>query len=225
MNTESNQDMVTDSQEDLQSQETKATKTFSQEELDKIVADRVARERSKYEKKFAGVDLDHYQRLAQEAEQRQLEEQKKRGEFESILKQTVEKKDSVIQSLQTELQTIKIDGQLVDIASRNRAVNPQQVVRLLKDQVRLGETGEVEVIGQNGAPRYTDSGDLYSITDLVSDFLKENPHFVQAAPAGSGARPSAQGKSKSEIDISKLDMKNPEHRKAYAEYRRANGIA
>jgi hypothetical protein len=27
------------------------------------------------------------------------------------------------------------------------------------------------------------------------------------------------------IDISKLDMKNPEHRRVYAEYRKANGIA
>jgi hypothetical protein len=225
MNTDENLDMATDSQDDLQNQDSKATKTFTQEDLDKIVADRVARERSKYEKKFAGVDLDHYQRLAQEAEQRQLEEQKKRGEFETILKTTVEKKDSVIKQLQSELQTIKIDGQLVDIASRNRAVNPQQVVRLLKDQVRLGETGEVEVVGSNGQLRYTDSGDPYSITDLVGDFLKENPHFVQAAPSGSGARPSAHGKSKAELDISKLDMKNPEHRKVYAEYRKANGIA
>jgi N-methylhydantoinase B/oxoprolinase/acetone carboxylase alpha subunit len=60
---------------------------------------------------------------------------------------------------------------------------------------------------------------------LVTDFLKENPHFVQAAPAGSGARPSAQGKSKAEIDVSKLDMKNPEHRKVYAEYRKTAGLA
>jgi hypothetical protein len=225
MNTESNLDMATDSQDDLQSQEKQSARSFSQDDLDKIVADRVARERSKYEKKYGSIDIEQYQRLAHEAEQRQLEEQKARGEFENILKSTVEKKDSVIRQLQSELQTVKVDGQLIEVASRNRAVNPQQVVRLLKDQVRLAESGDVEVLGSNGQPRYTENGDPYGIADLVGDFLKENPHFVQAAPGGSGARPSAQGKSKVDFDITKLDMKNPEHRKVYAEYRKTAGLA
>jgi hypothetical protein len=60
----------------------------------------------------------------------------------------------------------------------------------------------------------------------MTEFLRENPHFVAAAPAGSGTRSNANAnKPNLEVDISRLDMKNPEHRKIYAEYRKQNGIA
>ena len=218
---------ATDSQDASQSQDNVTTRSFTQEELDKIVADRIARERGKYEKKYSGIDLDRYNHLMEAEEKRIQEEQKARGEFESILKSTVEKKDSVINQLKTELQAVKVDGQLLNIASANRVVNPQQVVRLLKDQVRLAETGDVEVIDpRTGQLKYSESGDPYGINDLVGEFLKENPHFVAAAPAGTGARSSTQpGKSNLEVDITKLDMKNPEHREIYKEYRKQNGIA
>ena len=38
--------------------ETQETKTFTQDELDRIVADRVAREQRKFDKKIQGIDLD-----------------------------------------------------------------------------------------------------------------------------------------------------------------------
>lgn len=218
-------DMATGGQDSDPNQD-QATKTFTQDELDRIVADRIARERSKYEKRFAGVDLDRYQKLMEAEEQRIQDEQKARGEFETILKSTVEKKDSVINQLKQEIQTYKVDGQLLNIASANRVVNPQQVVRLLKDQVRLAETGDVEVIDpKSGQIKYSESGDPYRIDDLVQNFLKENPHFVAAAPAGAGTRSQAQpGKSNHEIDLAKLDMKNPEHRAIYKEYRKQQGL-
>ena len=33
-------------------------KTFTQEELDKVVAERLAREKRKYEKKYDGIDIE-----------------------------------------------------------------------------------------------------------------------------------------------------------------------
>lgn len=219
-------DTATDSQDINQSQATTAARQFTQDELDKIVADRIARERGKYEKKYSGIDLDRYQTLMDAEEKRIQDEQKARGEFENILKTTVDKKDSVINQLKTELQTVKVDGQLLNIASANRVVNPQQVVRLLKDQVRLAETGEVEVIDPiTRQVKYSDSGDLVNIEHLVQDFLKENPHFVAATAAGAGSRSSTQPGRPTEVDITKLDMKNPEHREVYREYRKTHGIA
>jgi hypothetical protein len=219
-------DTATGSQESIESQEGQSTRAFIQDELDKIVADRIARERGKYEKKYAGIDLDRYQTLMDAEEKRIQDEQKARGEFENILKNTVEKKDSVISQLKSELQAVKVDGQLLNIASTNRVVNPQQVVRLLKDQVRLAETGDVEVIDpRTGQLKYSESGDPYGINDLVSEFLRENPHFVAAAPAGSGSRSNVNpGKSNQEVDPSKLDMTNPEHRAVYKEYRKHKGL-
>ena len=88
-------------------------------------------------------------------------------------------------------------------------MNPQQVVRLLKDHVRLAETGEVEVIDPvTKQVKYTDDGDLLNIEHLVQDFLKENPHFVAATPAGAGSRSSTQPGRPAELDITQLDMKD-----------------
>ena len=70
-------------------------KTFSQEELDRIVADRIAREQRKFDKRLGGINLDEAKELLTQKEQAEIEQQKQRGEFDSILKNTVEKKDAV----------------------------------------------------------------------------------------------------------------------------------
>ena len=85
-------------------------KTFSQEELDRIVADRIAREQRKFDKKLGGINLDEAKELLSQKEQAEIEQQKQRGEFDSILKQTVEKKDEVINSYKARLQETLIDG-------------------------------------------------------------------------------------------------------------------
>ena len=68
-------------------------KTFTQDELEKIVSDRLARERRKFEKKFDGVDVDEAKRLLQEKEQAEIERQKERGEFEQVLKERSRRKN------------------------------------------------------------------------------------------------------------------------------------
>ena len=194
---------------------------LSQEEVNRIVAERVERERKKFERKYADIDVDRYQQLTEAEEARRVEEQKKRGEFEEILKSTVGKKDSVIENLQKELHNIKVDGAMLNIASKHKAINPEQVVSLVKNQVRMSETGEVEVVDpQTGTIRYNDSGDPLSMDELVEDFLQNNPHFVTATPRGSGTTSNTRDSSVKKLDVTQLDMKNPEHKRMYAEYRK-----
>lgn len=162
-------------------------KTFSQEELDRIVADRVAREQRKFEKKLQGVNLDEARELIQKREEAELEAQKQRGEFDSILKQTVEKKDAEINSYKQKLQQTLIDGALTAAASRSNAVDTAQVTALLKGRTRLSEDGTVEVLDDKGIPRYNDRGDLLSVDEMVTEFLTTNPHFVRATSGGSGS--------------------------------------
>ena len=50
-------------------------------------------------KKFSGVDVEHYNSLIQKEEQSKLEEQKKNGEFEQILKAQSEKAQAKISTL------------------------------------------------------------------------------------------------------------------------------
>ena len=173
--------------------ESQETKTFTQEELDRIVADRVAREQRKFDKRLSGVDLDEAKDLLAKKEAAELERQKERGEFDKVLKQTVEKKDMEIQSYKSKLQQTLVDGAILGAASNSNAVNPTQVSQLLKDQTRLSDDGTVEVLDANGVPRYNDSGDLLSVNEMVAEFLTVNPHMVKASQGGTGSMGNAGG--------------------------------
>jgi len=198
---------------------------LSQDEVNRIVAERVAREKAKFEKKYSNVDLDLYNQLVEEKETLRHKELEKRGEFEKLLKEQAEKFNGKIQQYQTELTSIKVDGALLNEASANKAVNPQQVVQLLKGQVRLNEAGTVDVIDANGQVRYDDNGNPLQVSKLVNEFLSANPHFVSAGPSGSGTG-TGVGKQAPVVDndISKLDMTNPSHRRHYAEIMKAKGV-
>jgi len=90
----------------------------------------------------------------------------------------------------------------------------------------LNEMGTVDVIDhRTGQVRYNDKGDPIQVKDLVSEFLQANPHFVTAGPTGSG---TGQGTGKQnnlmDMDITKLNMNNPEHRARYKAIMAQKGV-
>jgi len=189
---------------------------FSQDEVNRIVADRVARER----KKFEGVDVDQYKNWQQQEEDRKIEQQKQRGEFEKILKEQADKFSNRISELEGTLTKEKVDGALLNAASKNKSVAPNQVADLLKNRVRLNELGQSEVISDDGTPLYKDDGSQMGVDDLVKDFLATNPHFPAPSASGTGSTGKVGGGSKStDLDITTLDMSNPKDRAKYAEYK------
>lgn len=181
-----------------------AGKVFTQAEVDKILEQRLARERKRFEKQTDGIDLDEAKRLLQEREQLEIERKKERGEFEAVLKQTVEKKETTIQTLQSKLHQIQVEGSLLSAASNKNAVSPEQVSALLRNQIRLSDDGTVEVLDAKGSVRYNDSGELLSVQSLMDEFLTANPHFVRATSGGAGSNGAAGGstqKPKSVADM------------------------
>lgn len=198
---------------------------LSQEDVNRIVAERVARERSKFEKKYSGIDINLYNEMVEQRETARQSEMEKRGEYESLMKEQAEKFNSKIQQYESELHSIKVDGALLNEASGQKAVNPQQVVSLLKGQLKLNEAGGVDVVDQNGQVRYDDQGNPIAVSNLVNEFLSANPHFVQAGPSGAGTG-TGVGKQPNLVDndVTKLNMDNPEHRARYREIMNAKGV-
>lgn len=198
-------------------------RTFTQSELDAIITKRL----SQVEKKYAGIDLNEYQQLKQIREQQEQEAALKRQDFDKVLTQVKTASEQKISALTRELETIKIDGSLISEASSRRAVAPDKVAQLLRSNIKLTAEGAVEIVDSKGQIRYNaDKAQPLTVGELVDEFLKENPFFVSAAPAGTGTR-TGTGNSAGvpKIDISSLDMKNPEHRKIYAEYRKSAGMS
>ena len=193
----------------------------SQAEVDKIIDKRLARERQKYEKMYSGIDPEQARKLLEEKENKEIEDQKARGEFEKILKEQAEKSNKEIAGLRSEIEKVKVDGALLNAASKNSAINPEQVKDLLKSNVKLNEDGKVEILAENKQPIYNKDGDLKSIDEYVKDFITENPHFQTATPSGSGSKANLGKVDAKPFNLADLDMTKPEDRKQYAEYRRA----
>jgi hypothetical protein len=184
--------MATEAETETAAVETQ-DKMFTQAELDKVVAGRLERETRKFEKKLGDINLDEARQVLKERDDASLQAQKERGEFESILKDTVSKKDQEINAYKTRLHQTLVDGALLNAASTNNAINPDQVSTLLKHHVRLAEDGTVEITDSNNAPRYNDKGDLLSVNEAVSEFLTANPHFMRASAGGSGSQGNTGG--------------------------------
>jgi hypothetical protein len=203
------------------SQVAESTRVYTQVELDAIAAEVRRKTEAKIAKKYEGVDVEAYKSLVQKEEQLKLEEQKRKGEFEKILKEQADKAQQKIQTLSSELAKIKVDGALINAASTKKAINPEQVARLVRDQVRMSEAGEVEVVDpKSGQVKYTETGDPMTIDGLVSEWLKTNPHFVTAGPAGGGSKSNTSPEGAKEVDISKLNLNNPADRAVYKELRK-----
>ena len=209
---------------ETKTEETKAevnSNTFSEEDVNNIVKQRLAKERASIYKKLDVDDLDTAINAVKQSREAEEKEKIKKGEFEQILKEKSEEYGKKISGLESELKDIKINRALLQSASKNRAINPEQVVSLLQSNMRLNDTGNVEILDKNGITRYNNKGELLTTDELVSEFLTQNPHFVSATPSGSG---SVSNVDRTELNkpfnLSDLDLNNPADRKKYAEYRK-----
>lgn len=197
-----------------------AGKTYTQQEFDNHMAGLKNSITKKFEKQLAELgDLDELRQLKANADKAKQEEAIKRGEFEKILQDMAAKKDAEIAEKNRVIEEYTVNTPLLNAAAQYKAVNPQQVVQLIRNQVRLGENGQAEVVDSNGTVRYDDKGSPLTPEALVKEFLSGNPHFVAASPATTNTKNSYAGASVEDFDISKLDLTNAEHRKIYAEAR------
>lgn len=212
------QDNATDAADlDLENQ-APVTKSYSQKEVD----DMMARMKGSLEKKLLKPyedlgDPTELRTLKQQAEAKAQADAIKRGEFEKTLQELAAKKDAEISKRDSVIKEYKVNTPLLSAAAQYRAVNAEQVKALLSNNVRLNAEGEVEVVDEKGAVRYNDAGQPIGVNDLVKEFLEKNPHFVSATPATTNTKSSHSPNGATALDISSLDMKNPQHRKLYAE--------
>jgi len=207
-------------EEVIQAQET-PTHTFTQDEVNNIVERRLAKERGSMYKKLGVDDLDIAVTAVKTQKEAEEKQRIQKGEFEEILKTRTQEHQKEKSQLENQLKDIKINKSLLSSASKNKAINPDQVVELLKGNIKLNETGNVEILDNNGIARYNKSGELLSTDELVQEFLTQNPHFVSATPSGSGSVSNVDRQELNKpFNLSDLNFNNPEDRKKYAEYKR-----
>ena len=196
--------------------ETSKQNTFTQEQLDNIIKSRLEAEKSKYEKKLQ----EEEKQKAELLKQKQLEEAKTKQDLEKIMQERLQEKDQEVLRYKTQIKKEKVDNSILSIASKNNAINPSQVVALLKEEVKYTDDGRIEVVDNNSNVRYNAKGELFTLEDRVNEFLDSNPHFRKGSLSGSGSQNAIGGKTVKPLNIQDLDLSKPEDRKTYAEYRK-----
>jgi hypothetical protein len=193
-----------------------AEKLFKQEDVDRIIANRL----KQVERKYENVNLEEYNNLKSEAEQAKESQMMKKEQFEELLHKQKSDADSKLADMQKQLEKVHVDGALLSAASKHKAVNPEHVAGLLKSQVRYNN-GVVEVVDADGELRYnTNTAEPVTLDEAVNEFMTQNAYFKAAQPAGSGASGNAKHTTSREVQLSDLDMNNPEHRALYAQKHR-----
>jgi len=202
------------SEEESKQEENNEPAAITQADVDRIVAERLTRERKKTEKKYEGVDLEAYGKWQVDQEAAEIERQKKEGDFDSAMKKLAETKDAEIKILRGQVTTTAVDGELLRAASALQAVQPSQVSSLLRGNIRLSTDGGAEVLDDKGAVRYSDDGTPLTVQHLVGEFLTTNPHFVKASQGGAGSTGNVGGNTLKPKSVGEMSASEySEHRK------------
>jgi len=211
---------ATDAVTETVENQAEAAKTYTQEEVDNMMGRMRGSLERKFQKTYEDLgDIEQLRQLKADAEQRELDQQLKRGEFEKTLQDMAAKKDAEIQKRDAIIQGYRLEQPLLNAAAKFKAVNPEQVQALLKSNVRLNEDGEAEVLDSTGAVRYDDAGVPLSVESYVQEWLQGNPHFLSAAPATTNTKSSIKSATPDKIDLANLDLSKPENRQLYKEAR------
>ena len=190
--------------------------SFTQEQLDNIIKQRLEAEKRKHDKQ-----LEEIKKQDQEAlKEKEIKEAKSKAELEKLMQERIAEKNTEILKYKNEIKKERIDNSVLSVASKMNAINPQQVVDLLKRDIKLNDDNRIEILDNNSNIRYNEKGELLTIEQRVKEFLDANPHFSQGSKSGTGSQSSIEGKTVKPFNIQDLDMSKPEDRAKYAEYRK-----
>ena len=197
--------------------ETPKEQTFTQEQLDNIIKTRLEAEKSKVQKLLQEEENKKTELLKEQ----QIKEAKSKAEIEKIMQDRLSEKDTELNRYKEQIKKEKVDNSILSVANKEQSINAQQVVALLKSEVKYNDDGRIEIVDNNSNVRYNTKGELLTIDDRVKEFLDANPHFRQGSLSGSGSQSSVEGKTVKPFNIQDLDMSKSEDRATYAKYKKA----
>ena len=190
--------------------------TFTQAQLDNIIKSRLEAEKTKHQRQ-----LDEQKKKDDELlKEKQLQDAKTKAEIEKLMKERIAEKDQELLNMKNMIKKEKIDNSVMSVASKMNAVNPQQIVELMKSNIKLSDDNRIEILDKHNNIRYNDKGELLTIEESVKEFLDANPHFSKGSLSGVGSQSSVEGKTVKPFNIQDLDMSKAEDRQKYAEYRK-----
>lgn len=189
---------------------------FNQDQVNNIVQQRLDAEKKKQQRIVEEMKKKEEDAL----KEKQIQDAKTKSDLEKLMQERLAEKDAEILKYKNEIKKERVDNSILSVASKNKAISPNQVVALLKDNIRLTDDNRVEVLDNNKNIRYNSKGELLSVEEQVKEFLDANPHFRQGSLSGAGSQSAVEGKTVKPFNIQDLDLSKPEDREKYKEYRK-----
>lgn len=166
-----------------------------QQAVDKIVQDRLARERAKfgdYEdlRKFK----TEYEKSQEQKNQEELVRQKKYEEAENGYKTKINEFGQKLSAKDQEIQNLRIEHSLTNEVSKQNGYT-EEVIALIKNQAVLDSNGQVMIKTKDANGLDTQ----VPVADGIKKFLTDRPHLVRSShKQGSGTGGGGNGTSTGE---------------------------
>ena len=152
--------------------------------------------------KELGLNNEEYQKLKEAARQREAEDAKKRGDWEGLEAQLVQKHKEDVKALKDEIKSIKsaheasfVNAQVATAISSAKG-NSKLLTPILANKVKAFEKdGELHlaVLGEDGKPRLKDgAGTPFTLNDLMTELKADQDYgncFEGSGATGGGTLP------------------------------------
>ena len=116
--------------------------TFTQAQLDNIIKSRLEAEKTKHQRQ-----LDEQKKKDDELlKEKQIQDAKTKAEIEKLMKDRIAEKDQELLNMKSMIKKEKIDNSVMSVASKMNAVNPQQIVELMKSNIKLSDETELKYL-------------------------------------------------------------------------------
>jgi hypothetical protein len=203
-----------------------------QAEIDRVVEQRLAREREQNAKRLKALGFESWEAAeqwrAKQGEEASKAEEAKRAEltqqqqfktlYETERKKAEEREADLSRQIQeltgkhtttvAQMRVERVQRELVAAASAAGAVAPDQISALLQGRVSMDEQGALVVLGADGKPATDGKGGALSVSALVGEFIAKNPHFARAAPGAGAGGQAPSGAPSGAVDLKKILASN-----------------
>ncbi len=162
-------------------------KTFTQEEVDRIIGDRLSRTKNQYAdyddlKKFRDEHAKEQDKLKQD----ELVRQKKYEEAEGTYKKTIAEREAMLAEKDARINNMTITQAISGEATKMNGF-VDETIALVKDSAVITKDGRVimKAKDSNGIEKEV------SVEEGLKNFYAQRPHLVRASGQGGGGTPPA----------------------------------
>lgn len=183
-------------------------KTFTQEQLDAIIKERLSRTKEQYK------DYDELKKFREEAEKQNsaltLKQQEDARQYEEAKKtylKQIEDREALVKQKDSQITDMKIGNALSGEISRQNGY-VEEALALMKSNASIDSaTGEVRVKGKDSNGIET----MLTVEQAVKSFLESRPHLVKAAGRNGGNTPPGNGGGENRTGAQDLKTLNDQY--------------